>query len=26
VYLGATFLSVAVAENVEFSGLRWMTQ
>lgn len=26
VYLGATLLSVATAENYEFSGLRWMTQ
>jgi O-antigen ligase len=26
VYLGATLLSVAFAENHEFSGLRWMTQ
>lgn len=26
IYLGATLLSVATAENFEFSGLRWMTQ
>jgi hypothetical protein len=26
VYLGATLLSVAAAENYEFSGLRWVTQ
>jgi len=25
-YLGATLLSVATAENVEYSGLRWLTQ
>jgi predicted membrane channel-forming protein YqfA (hemolysin III family) len=25
-YLGATLLSVATAENFQFSGLRWMTQ
>lgn len=26
IYLGATLLSVAAAENFKFSGLRWMTQ
>jgi len=26
IYLGATLLSVATAENVEYSGLRWLTQ
>ena len=26
IYLGATLLSVATAENYQFSGLRWMTQ
>lgn len=26
IYLGATLLSVATAENFEFSGLRWLTQ